>query len=97
NLGAIMAAEQRNPIDPSRPLLGKVAWVTGGASGIGYAVVRRLRSMGAQVAILDLRRPDGLPEDELVHICDVTSRESIEAVAAQLDRAPGLPDILVTC
>jgi NAD(P)-dependent dehydrogenase (short-subunit alcohol dehydrogenase family) len=92
-----MTTEQRQPIDTSRSLLGKVAWVTGGASGIGYAVVRRLRSMGAQIAILDLRRPEGLPENEEVHICDVTSRESIEVVAARLGHTPGMPDILVTC
>jgi NAD(P)-dependent dehydrogenase (short-subunit alcohol dehydrogenase family) len=92
-----MAIQQQESIDASRPLAGKVAWVTGGASGIGYAIVRRLRSMGATVAILDLRRPENLSEKETVHICDVTSRESIEAVAVQLDKTPGAPDILVTC
>ncbi len=34
--------------------LGRVAVVTGGASGIGLAIVRRLAAGGASVALLDL-------------------------------------------
>jgi NAD(P)-dependent dehydrogenase (short-subunit alcohol dehydrogenase family) len=90
-----MAKEQS--INVNLPLDGKVAWVTGGASGIGYAIVCRLRSMGARVAILDLRRPESLAKEEVVHICDVASRQSIETAALVLDKDPGPPDILVTC
>lgn len=92
-----MVKDQQQPIDANLPLGGKVAWVTGGASGIGYAIVCRLRSMGAQVAILDLRRPESLAKEEVVHICDVTSRQSVDTVALDLDKDPGPPDILVTC
>src|ERR1700733_10449029 len=35
-------------------LSGKVALVTGGASGIGFAAASRLRAAGAQLALLDL-------------------------------------------
>jgi NAD(P)-dependent dehydrogenase (short-subunit alcohol dehydrogenase family) len=79
------------------PLEGKVAWVTGGASGIGHAIVNRLRSMGAQVAILDLRRSAGLDPKEIVHTCDVSSRSSIDSAAQGLDASLGAPDILVNC
>lgn len=40
-------------------LAGKVAVVTGGASGIGKAVVERLASEGANVVVVDLNEADG--------------------------------------
>lgn len=76
-------------------LQGRTAWVTGGASGIGYATVKKLRALGAQVAILDLTRPAGLPEEEEVELCDISSRASVDAAAAALERRFGPPDILV--
>jgi NAD(P)-dependent dehydrogenase (short-subunit alcohol dehydrogenase family) len=42
------------PKEIERDLAGKVAVVTGAASGIGLAAARRLRSAGADVAVLDL-------------------------------------------
>ena len=39
-------------------LAGKAAIVTGGCSGIGFAIARRFRDHGAEVLIAD-RRPDG--------------------------------------
>jgi NAD(P)-dependent dehydrogenase (short-subunit alcohol dehydrogenase family) len=41
-------------------LTGKVAVVTGGASGIGEAVARRLSAEGAKVVVVDLERADEL-------------------------------------
>ena len=41
----------------SKPMKGKVAVVTGGANGIGFATVQRLAREGADIAILD--REDG--------------------------------------
>jgi NAD(P)-dependent dehydrogenase (short-subunit alcohol dehydrogenase family) len=45
---------------------GKVAIVTGGASGIGFAIVERLLSVGAKVAVADLNS-DKLKEMEETH------------------------------
>ncbi|MGN6428724.1 SDR family NAD(P)-dependent oxidoreductase [Amnibacterium sp.] len=62
---------------------GLSAVVTGGASGIGAAVVRRLLEGGARVAALDLQ-PDTAPEGALRLGCDVTDAA---AVRTAVDRA----------
>jgi NAD(P)-dependent dehydrogenase (short-subunit alcohol dehydrogenase family) len=62
----------------------KNAVVTGGGSGIGEAIVRRLRADGYHVAILDLNPSDA----EFSFVADVTDRgaidEALEGVRAQL-------------
>ncbi len=87
---------------PDRTLSGllsmddKVALVTGGAGGIGSAVVRMLLSAGAQVASVDLpgaRHVEGARGFE----CDVGNRSAIPALfdgfEARFDRL----DVLVHC
>ena len=75
---------------------GKVALVTGGASGIGEATCRELARAGASVIVADINLEadhalaENLPNAKAARM-DVTSVESIDAVAAQLDRL----DILV--
>lgn len=72
-------------------LAGTRALVTGGASGLGLATVRRLRDRGAQVNILDLPSSEGKRvADELgqqVHFCpgDVTVAEDVEAAVSGYD------------
>jgi NAD(P)-dependent dehydrogenase (short-subunit alcohol dehydrogenase family) len=72
---------------------GKVAIVTGGASGLGEATVRRLARMGAKVAIFDLNEARGpaivaeLGENVLfqsVNVCDESSVQA--AIAATVQR-----------
>ena len=78
---------------------GKVAIVTGAASGIGRACVEKLHAQGAVVAALDINPDIGRifqQEGILGLVCDLTKeehvRKSIEAVIAQF----GGLDILVS-
>ena len=73
---------------------GLVALVTGGASGIGAATARLLRSRGAAVAVLD-RATDGAPDGVLAVRCDVTDAAGVEAgIAEVVDRLGGV-DVVV--
>ncbi|EHR49849.1 short-chain alcohol dehydrogenase like protein [Saccharomonospora marina XMU15] len=72
---------------------GLVAAVTGGASGIGAAVVAELRQRGAEVAALDVSPVDA--EGVFGVRADVTDDDSVRAgIAAVVERFGGL-DILV--
>jgi NAD(P)-dependent dehydrogenase (short-subunit alcohol dehydrogenase family) len=70
---------------------GKVAVVTGGASGIGRAIAGRLAAAGASVWIWDLT-PSAESRNLKVDVADLAS---VEAAAAQVIAAAGRIDILV--
>jgi 3-oxoacyl-[acyl-carrier protein] reductase len=84
-------------------LEGRIAVVTGGASGLGLAAVRSLRARGASVAIWDLSENSLLAAkvefggDCEVTTCqvDVANQEAVEAAAAQTRKALGTPAMLV--
>ena len=73
---------------------GLVAVVTGGASGIGAAVVSRLRSGGAEVAVLDLH-PDAVPDGVLALTTDVADDASVRAAVDAVLERHGRLDIVV--
>ena len=73
---------------------GLVAIVTGGASGIGAAVTRRLLDSGARVAVLDLDVDSADPEAFAVRADvgdDASVRSAVDAVVAEF----GAIDVLV--
>ena len=82
----------------------RVAFVTGGASGIGLGITRSLLAAGAKAVIADLR-PDHIGEakqalaaagNRLLAIeLDVTDRVAMAAAADQVEAAFGRIDILV--
>ena len=73
---------------------GRVALVTGGASGIGAATVELLRASGAEVAVFDLA-PDGQTQDVLAIQGDVTSSADANAAVKKVESELGPLDVLV--
>ena len=78
----------------SKSMEGLVAVVTGGASGIGDAISRRLMSEGARVAVLDLA-PGGANPRALGIEADVSDRRSVAAAIARAAEVLGRIDIVV--
>ncbi|MDP6706770.1 MAG: 3-hydroxyacyl-CoA dehydrogenase [Alphaproteobacteria bacterium] len=80
---------------------GNVAYVTGGASGLGEGTARELAGAGAKVAILDLQRERGeAVAAELGGIfaeCDVADEAKTQAAIAVAKEAVGPPRILINC
>ncbi len=76
-------------------LQGKVALVTGAASGIGAATARLFADQGASVFGLD-RNPATDSDQRITHlIADVTDRASVEAAVRQAQERHGRIDALV--
>ena len=81
-------------------LLGKVAVVTGGGSGIGAAICHRFTAEGARVAALDISLPSArrtIEEigDGLAVEADVSDSSAVDAAIASAEDALGPVDILV--
>jgi NAD(P)-dependent dehydrogenase (short-subunit alcohol dehydrogenase family) len=74
-------------------LAGKVALVTGAASGLGRASAERFAQEGAAVAFVDLREP-AVPDGCLGLAADVTDEASIEAAVAATIARFGRVDVV---
>jgi 2-dehydro-3-deoxy-L-rhamnonate dehydrogenase (NAD+) len=73
---------------------GRVALVTGGASGIGASTVERLRASGARVAVFDRQTADG----EVLGIeGDVSRSADADAAVDRVVGELGGLDVLVNC
>lgn len=91
---------QRMPKE--KPLSRKVAFITGGSGGIGYAIAQKLISEGATVVITDFNEENltacvkEFNKDEAVAVlCDVTNENAIADAFQEACLAFGGVDIIV--
>jgi len=77
------------------------AIVTGGASGLGEATVRKLAEHGVKIAIFDMNEEKGEAVAKSVGgvfcKCNVTSEDEVDAAFAKARAAHGQERILVNC
>lgn len=82
---------------------GKVALVTGAASGIGRAASTRLAEEGARVLVADINEPGGRQTEEKIGVAalfqrlDVSREEDWQAAVATVIEQFGRLDIVVNC
>ncbi len=82
---------------------GKTAFITGGASGLGAATVRRLHGMGANVVVADMNQPKGealcseLGARAAFAMVDVTNTNTVQSAVKMAVEKFGAVHILVNC
>jgi 2-hydroxycyclohexanecarboxyl-CoA dehydrogenase len=78
----------------SNLLRNRVALVTGGAKGIGAAIVQAFKARGARVAILDRDEDAGAHGDAYVR-ADVSDYEAVRRAYDDVSARLGAPDVVV--
>lgn len=92
---------------PEKTFEGRVGIVTGGATGIGFAIARELTRLGGTVvlasrkeenlgkAVEQIRSETGRADAAHYHVLDVRDAQAVEAMAAQVEGDHGRIDFLV--
>ena len=85
-------------------LEGKLAWITGGSYGIGFAIATAFAGCGAKIVFNDISqelvdkglaayREKGI--DALGYVCDVTDEKAVNELISHIESEIGAIDILV--
>lgn len=81
-----------------KSLENRKALVTGGSSGIGLAIARRLCSLGVGVVAADKQLPAQATKEDIQFVTvDISQQQEVDALFQQLHQQQALPDIVVSC
>lgn len=92
---------------PEKTFEGRTGIITGGATGIGFAIAREVARMGGRVvlasrkeeklapAVEQIRSETGRADAAQFHVLDVRDAEAVEAMAAKVESDLGGIDFLV--
>lgn len=92
---------------PEKTFDGRVGIITGGATGIGFAIAREVARLGARVvlasrkeenlgkAVEQIRGETGREDAASYHVLDVRDSDAVEAMAAKVDGDHGRIDFLL--
>lgn len=73
----------------------QICVVTGGARGIGRAIVEMFLAAGGIVYCLDIDRPDRRPDAVRHCLCNITDLAAVEGVFSAIGRDHGRVDVLI--
>jgi NAD(P)-dependent dehydrogenase (short-subunit alcohol dehydrogenase family) len=79
---------------PEKTFEGRTGVITGGATGIGFAIAREVARLGGRV-VLASRKETGRADAAHFHVLDVRDAETVEAMAGKVESDFGGIDFLV--
>jgi NADP-dependent 3-hydroxy acid dehydrogenase YdfG len=83
-------------MDEHEKTTGKIALVSGGGTGIGFSIARKLSYEGIETIIADIHPPqETIPSNIHFIKCDVSNGRDIDRLYMMAKDGIGLPDILI--
>ena len=76
-------------------LKGRIALITGGSEGIGWATAKQLAESGVEVKITDINNPKEPLDQKHFYPLDLKQANTADELFAQLNKENTLPDIII--
>ncbi|WP_324720277.1 SDR family oxidoreductase [Salinimicrobium sp. HB62] len=73
----------------------RIALITGGSSGIGFAIAKKLEQEGLKVIVADIAKPQSIPQGIVFKTCNVSVGNDINELYAWTVKNFGHPEYLI--